>query len=203
MERIELLLHEATALTFGVDVHGTTVSKLLPRLSIESSVPGMQILISGTYDGGNVMFDLPILSNLLSHGTHVATLELILEGERYFTPLKIELECIGKPNIETKIITQVLQGTPQPEIYTSTSYKITAKLKKDTKKTEEELIAENIDILAQCKNVQSLCFEYSKKILMRPNYIPLNAKEIMLKLDLFCQNTFQKTFSEYSMKFKG
>lgn len=195
MERIDLYLGEATTLTFGVDVHGVSVVNLSPRLVIASLHPGMNVAVTGIYENGKATFDLPILSNILTPGIHKASLELILEKERFFNPLNIEIDFIGNPVAEATFDTRNTNETVQINNNTVITSRL---IRKEAKKTEEELIVENITLFSNCKNPQSLCFEYSKRVLLREGYIPLNAGEVISKLDLVCQMNFNCTFAEHS-----
>jgi HK97 family phage prohead protease len=92
MSTVELLLDEQTELKFDMEIQGADARKALPRFVIETDK--MDLSFSGKMDGDTVVFDIPILANTLETNQYKCRLELVVEGDRFFTPMEATLDAL-------------------------------------------------------------------------------------------------------------
>jgi len=205
-EKIKLTIDEANQLVFGVEISGIDNVTVDPRFVIELS--GMNLEFPGTYNDGEVTVDIPILTKILDADTYTAKLELVLEENRFFVPLEVEVDLVLPIKVHAAVSSKVLrkkyssvtENSLEANPANSNEIKIKGKLVKT--KTLDDLIAEEIDHLAKAKNVNELLFSYSKHILLRESYLPLNIQDIMPKLNEVSQKLFNKNFTEYTKQLK-
>lgn len=207
---VTIPLDEQNNLVFGVEIKGITTSDISPSFVIESD--GMNIEIPGVYDNGEVTIDVPILNKYLDENLYNGKLELVIEGERIFTPLDLNVELYKSIEVEANVVDEGIKENQHKDKKSSgkkqksdskssdkSKPEITATVVESNpkpKQSEKELIGENIDDLIKAKNSNQLLYEYSNKVLQREKYIPINIKDILPKLNEVSQELYGKNFKE-------
>ena len=185
-ETINLTIDEVNTLKFGIDIQGLDTTMVEARVIMESH--GMNLGFPGTFSKGEVTVNIPILSRILKPDTYNAKLELIIEGERIFRPIEIEI-ILSQP---VKVVAALGQTCESMKV--TSPPVITASVLSPHTKTVDILIKENIDSLISAKNIPELLEVYSAKVLLKERYEKLDIVEITSIINDACQTHFGKNF---------
>ena len=191
--KVTLTIDEVNTLKFGVEVKGLDTSRLAARLIIESN--GFNFDFPGTVSNGEVDVNIPIMTNMLTPNTYSAKLEIVVEGERLFTPMNLDIEFVQPVTVAANLgfTSSVSESTKS---VSAEPVVIKAATVKKYVKPVDLLIKENIDTLSKAKNTNELLFLYSKTVLLRESFIPINIADVMPVLDTACTTHFGKMFSD-------
>jgi hypothetical protein len=202
-ETITLTIDEVNTLKFGIEIQGLDTTMVEARFVIESI--GMNLEFPGKFENGEVDVNIPILSRILKPGTFQAKLELVIEGERLFRPMDIDVELVQPVSVAAtlgeatvKVSDAAKKHAPKKKLSTNgdTSPSVTASVVASRAKRPDELIADHIIELAKAKNVNALLYTYSNKVLLRESFLPLSIKDVMPVIESACKKHFGKTFTE-------
>jgi len=194
MSDIELILNEQNTLEFETDISGITNEKIDVSFVIEND--GMDLSFKGTFVEGIVSIDFPILSSILKAKTYASKLVFVIEGQKYFEPMKTNVDFIQPISITTKpkkssaVKKVVKEDTTAVEGIKINSVKVTSV------KPVMERLEDSIKDLAAADSVGSLISIYNKEVLLKES-ADTNVKDAIDFIDAFCKDKYNKTFKEY------
>lgn len=180
MAEIELLINEENTLAFDVEISGANTKNVEVRFVIETE--NYEFAFPGIMKGKTVEIKIPILSQVVTPDIYRSRLEFILEGEKYFAPMRTDVELIQP--------VKVTAGIRESKKSVKESKK--AKVVVRSFKTLNEKILDNMDKFAKAKNLNKLLKVYNKKITEEEN-----VKDALSLINSVCQNEHGKSFKDY------
>jgi len=182
MAELQLHIDEENLLAFDVEINGANTKNVDVRFIIE--VDEYEFSFPGVMDGKTVEVKIPILSQVVKPAVYHSRLQFVLEGEKYFVPMKSDVELIQPISIVAEV--KGRKTTPHKKNNMETT--ITVK----HGKTLNEKISENLETLSTSKNLKELQEKYTENI---GSIIDL--KKTLDLIDSVCINEHDKTFREY------
>ena len=131
MSDISIALDEANQLSFDVDIQGAKVEDTAARFIVGNAKDNMALSFPGIMKEGSVTVDVPVLAGVMEPGTRDCSLEFVIEGNRFFSPVKASVDFVLPVKVEaglnkqasqapkitapvvTKIKVQKIAGTPK------------------------------------------------------------------------------------------
>lgn len=145
MTDLELNTDRSQVVSFRVEVNGSVNSSDF-RLKVESG-QGYDLSFPGTFDGKNVKFDLPRLSDSIGSGKRNFVLEMIADKEAFFSPLKGSMNLKKTLTVGAKAVTEgdsKITVSVKPAV-TVKQLPISALKESVVKEEPEEFIEINVD----------------------------------------------------------
>jgi len=93
-------LKESTTLDFEVGISGSSETNPNIRLVVEAS--DFEIVVPGKYENNKFVATIPPLANIIEAGSHNVSMEVILEGDKYFVPFREQIEFVAPVEITAK-----------------------------------------------------------------------------------------------------
>jgi hypothetical protein len=193
METLELSLNETQELSFDVDIQGITNEKVDVKFIIETD--GMDLSFEGKMESGNVIVDLPILSETLKPKTYQAKMAFIIEGVRYFEPMRVMVDMIQPISITASVneSKKTVINKESKEVHEDISFgNITVTKTKPIMERMEECFPE----MVKSTSIGGLLEIYKKDVLLKED-ADVSGKDAIQFIDAFTKDKHGKTFSEY------
>jgi hypothetical protein len=90
--------HKLGTVRFGLRIEGDYEEVTSVRLSLTRG--GVGVLVEGAAAGGEASFDLSPAGAMLASGDYEARLEVILDGARYYAPVRDTIRIRSAPRVE-------------------------------------------------------------------------------------------------------
>jgi len=162
MSDLQILLDEETTLVFEVEVQGASTKNLKSRFIIETN-EGMDLSFDGKLDNTSLSVKMPILALTLEPNTYKCRLEMILEGEKFSTPLETTIDTILP--VKTRV------GIKGNKVHQKKQVKGTVIVKDDVTIEERIPAVPVIDEVKEVKEVKEVLPETKVKIYDEKNQL--------------------------------
>jgi hypothetical protein len=187
MAELELLISEENALAFDVEISGASTKNIDVRFIIETDE--YEFSFPGVMSGKTVEVKIPILSKMIKPDVYHSRLQFVLEGEKYFVPMKSDVELIQPISVVAEAKGNKTSSREKNQMETTITVK--------HGKTLNERILDNLEILAGSKNLGELQKIYTKNI-----GDITNLKKTLGLIDSVCINENNVSFKTYIKKKK-
>lgn len=185
---ITLDLNEHNTLAFDIEVDGASLKDMKAKFVIESN--GMEIAFDGKIADKEVEVELPSLVDIIKPDTYECKLAFIVEGDKYFEPMKATIDFIKPVTVSASVKT-----TKKTTVKESDAPKIRVKRKQSIK----DRILKNLDVLAGSTSYNQLQNQYKKLVNEGSD---VNKEDMLDKLDTFCTLEHGKNFKDYIKSIK-